>query len=494
LIEGLSRRAAPAAIAALLQAMREQHFDFAVLNSALQVLQATSVKTTETLIEFLRGEDDDLRMQAALTLGEQKDAAAIPVLLEALADENANVRYHAIEALGKLKAMEAVEPLLEIAESRDFFLTFVSLDALRQIADERAAPRILPLLDGDFVREAAIETLGALGNEMIVPPLIEILNKDRFAAAAVARSLAALSDRFEREPSTGSRIIALARKSINEKGRSNLLEALDDPNETGPAALVRFAGWFDDEKISRKLLALLENENLREEAARALARHGAAAVELLIGILDEDDPEVSRIAARTLGEIGDERAFEPLIGLLLIETGGAATRQAAVGALKSLGHPETVSRLCDLLTEADANVRESAIRVVGHFGARGCEDAIFESCEDADERIRRAALEQLSFINDERSLPTLIRALKEGSSRVRETAAKSLAQIKSDQAVAALREALGDEDSWTRYFAVRALGALQDAASRAWLVEMAERDAAEHVREAAREVLKELKV
>lgn len=491
LVESLSRRAAPEAIAALLRAMRERHFDFAVLNSALQVLQATSVKTTETLIEFLRGDDADLRMQAALTLGEQKDARAIPALLAALADENANVRYHAVEALGKLKAGEAVEPLLKIAETRDFFLSFAALDALRQIAESAAAPRLLPLLNDDFLREAAIGTLGAIGNEEIVAPLINLLNEDKTSAIAVAAALVSLFERFRDDSAQGESLVEGARKAIDENGKSNLLAALSNSNETGLIALARIAGWFDDERIREKLAALVENENLREEAARALARQGEAAVDLLIEMLDADDAEVRRIAARTLGELKSERAFEPLIDLL--ETGDAASRQAAAAALKSLAHPETVARLCNLLTDSDANVREAAIRVVGHFGAKGYEQAIFECCKDADERIRRAAIEQLANIADERSVSTLIRVLKEGSSREREAAAKALARVKSDESVAALREALRDENAWTRYFAVRALGVLRDGASRETLIEMAERDAAEQVRAAASEVLNELK-
>lgn len=487
LVESLSRRAAPEAIAALLRAMRERHFDFAVLNSALQVLQATSVKTTETLVEFLHGDDADLRIQSALTLGEQKDSRAIPALLAALADENANVRYHAIEALGKLKASEAVEPLLKIAETRDFFLSFVALDALRQIADESAAPRILPLLSDDFLHEAALETLGAIGNEEIVAPLVNLLNKDKFSATAVVRALATLFDRFQNSESVAGR----ARKAIDANGKSNLLEALNNSNETDLVALVRVAGWFfDDEQIREKLAALAENENLREEVAQALARQGEAAVDLLIEMLAAAEAEVRKIAARTLGELKNERAFEPLIELL--ETGDAASRQAAAGALKSIAHPETISRLCGLLTAADASVREAAIRVVGHFGAKGYEQAIFECCKDADERIRRAAIEQLANIEDESAVSTLIRVLKEGSPRERETAAKALAQVGSDDAVAALREALRDENAWTRYFAVRALGGLRDVSSRETLVEMAEKDAAEQVRAAAREVLDEL--
>jgi PAS domain S-box-containing protein len=487
LVESLSRRAAPDAIAALLRAIKENHFDFGVLNSALQILQATAVKTTETLIEFLHGADADLRMQAALTLGEQKDRQAIPALLEALGDENVNVRYHAIEALGKLKANEAVEALLAIAETRDFFLSFVALDALRQIADESSAGRILPLLSDDFLRQAAIETLGAVGHAEVVPPLVNLLNVDEYSAPAVAQALAELAARTRRD----AEIVEAARKAIDENGKSNLLAALDNANEIEAVALVRVAGWFDDEKIREKLADLLENENLREEAAPALARQGAAAVDLLIAKLETEAREARRTIARVLGQTGDARVFEPLVALL--KNGDAAARQAAVDALKALAHPETTARLADLLTATDANLREAAIRIVGYFGAQGCENTIFENCEAPDERVRRAAIEQLPNIRDERAVAMLIRALREDSSRVRETAAKALARVKSDESVAALRAALSDNDAWTRYFAVRALGTLQDAASRETIIKMAETDAAEQVRAAAQEVLDELK-
>jgi HEAT repeat protein len=492
LVEGLSRRAAPDAIAALLRAMREQHFDFGVLNSALQVLQATSVKTTETLIEFLRDDDADLQMQAALTLGEQKDAQAIPALLETLADENVNVRYHAVEALGKLRSVEAVEPLLKIAEAGDFFLACAALDALRQIADESSAARILPLLNNELLREAAVETLGAVGNPDVVPALVDLLNEDGSSALAAAHALVSLFERFESDPSKSAEIIERARNAVNESGKANLLERLNKADENDQVVLIRLGGWFDGEKIREKLAELLENEEVREDAVKALVRHGAAAVDLLIEKLEEDAFEaIPAAAARALGQIGDARAFEPLAELLRSEN--AASRRAAVEALKSLAHPETIGRLCDLLQDPNANVRESAIRVVGYFGGKGCENAILECCDEPDERVRRAAIEQLPNLGDERTVPLLIRELRNDSSRVRETAAKALALVKSDAAVAALREALVDTDSWTRYFAVRALGTLEDEASREKLTEMAEKDDAEQVRAASQEVLNELK-
>lgn len=491
LVEGLSRRAAPDAIAALLRAMHERHFDFAVLNSALQVLQATSVKTIETLTEFLRGDDADLRMQAALTLGEQNDQQAVPALLAALEDENVNVRYHAAEALGKLKAGEAVGPLLSIAETRDFFLSFVALDALRQIADASAAPRVLPLLNDDFLREAAVGTLGATGDETIVEPLVSLLNRERSAAASVAEAIGALSAHFAGDPAKSALIVDAVRRTIDADGRTNLLEALQNSSENDSIRLVSLAGWIDDEKIREELAFLLESETAGEAAARSLARQGSAAVDLLVGKLGEAEPDQERTIARLLGEIGDERAFGPLADLL--ENGEAASRPAAVAALKTLAHPETIRRVCGLLDAADPHMREAALRIVGSFGAKGCENRILELCADDDERVKKAAVEQLPVLADERALGALIRALGEDSPRVRETAAKALARVESEEAVAALRAALGDADSWTRYFAVRALGTLRDAQSLEVLSEMAETDEAEHVRAAAGEVLSQLR-
>jgi hypothetical protein len=148
-VHEMSQLAAPDAIAALLQSVRDNHRNFALLNSALNVLRLTDVDTHSTLIEFLKGDDQDLRIQAALSLGEQRHVRAIPALMEATWDENVNVVYHSIEALGKLRAVEAVDRLMEFAESKDFFLAFPAIEALGEIGNSGVSFRILPLLQNE---------------------------------------------------------------------------------------------------------------------------------------------------------------------------------------------------------------------------------------------------------------------------------------------------------------------------------------------------------
>jgi len=516
-VEGLARRAAPDAIAALLASVRDNHHDLGLLNSALQVLAMSDVDTVSPLVEFLRGEDADLRIQAALALGEQRDERAAPALIAALGDADANVRYHVIEALGKLRAVEAADALAGIAEGRDFFLAFPALDSLTRIGDARVAPRIVPLLEDELLREAAADALGRLGDEKTVGPLAALLNRPDAPTRAAARALAALYDRFENNVGEGAYIADLSRAVINPAGAQNLLDALGgaDSGDLRPLALV--VGWLEGAAVERALTRLLGRPDVRGEVVEALVRHGPRVTELLIEQLGSEDLEVRKSAVVALGRIGDARAVDALAELLdddaelvvaaadalakigdrrsfdpllaLVGDSHAAVRQAAVGALNSLGAPEMPGRVLPLLGDPDPNVRESAVKIAGYFGYAECADILIERCDDEDERVRRAAVEHLPYLEDERATPTLVRALRDGTPKVRAAAAGALALAEGREVAAALIEALADEDSWVRYFAARSLGRRQAAESTGALAGLVRDDKSNHVRIAAVEAL-----
>lgn len=517
-VEGLARRAAPDAIAALLASVRENHHNLAVLNSALQVLTMSDVDTLSPLVEFLEGADADLRIQAALALGEQRDARAVPALVAALEDEDLNVRYHAVEALGKLRAAQAADALAGVAETRDFFLAFPALDALKQIGDARVVPRVLPLLEDELLREAAAELLGVLGDEEAVAPLAALLNTPDAPTLAAALSLAALHDRYAELYGEGSYIADLSRAAINATGAQNLLEALGETEggDLRPLALV--VGWLEGAAVERALTRLLGHRDARGEVLEALVRHGAGVTELLIEqlgsedleirkaatvalghigdaraapalveVLEEEDAEMVIAAADALAKIGDPRAFEPL--LARVGDPHAAVRQAVVGALNSLGLPEMPARVLPLLSDAEPNVRESAVRIAGYFGYAECADLLLERCLDEDERVRRAAVEHLPYLEDERATPALVNALRHETPRVRAAAAAAMAQSEEERVSTHLIGALADEDSWVRYFAARSLGRQEVAESAEALAALAQSDKSNHVRIAAVEAL-----
>jgi HEAT repeat protein len=516
-VEGLSRRAAPDAIAALLASVRENHHHLGLLNSALQVLAMSDVDTLSPLVEFLRGEDADLRIQAALALGEQRDPRAAPALLGALGDADLNVRYHAVEALGKLRAAGAADALAGIAETRDFFLAFPALDALTRIGDTRVAPRVVPLLEDEMLREAAADALGQLGDEETVAPLAALLNTTGAPTLPVARALAALHDRYEKQFGEGAYVADLSRAAVNTTGARNLLDALEGSSseELRPLALV--VGWLEGAAVERALTRLLGHADARGEVVEALVRHGPRVTELLIEQLGSEDLEIRKAAVVALGRIGDARAVPALVELLgedpelvipaadalakigdprafeallaLVGEPSGAVRQSVVGALNSLGSPSMPSRVLPLLEDDDPNVRESAVKVAGYFGYPECAELLLERCRDRDERVRRAAVEHLPFLEDERATHALVLALKTETPRVRAAAAGAMALAEGAEVAASLVDALGDDDSWVRYFAARSLGRLRLAESAAALSALAWDDRANHVRIAAVEAL-----
>ena len=516
-VEGVARRAAPDAIAALLNSVRENHHNLSLLNSALQVLALSDVDTLSPLVEFLNGPDTDLRMQAALALGEQRDPRAAPALMDALGDKDANVRYHAIEALGKMRAVEAADALAGIAEARDFFLSFPALDALTQIGDSRVAPRLVPLLEDELLREPAAAALGKLGDEKAVAPLAAMLNTPSAPTPVIAESLAVLYDRYEKLYGEGKHIADLSCRAVDATGAQNLLDALDGQTTENLRPLALVLGWLEGAAVERALTHLLGRADARNEIVEALVRHGSGVTNLLIEQLAAEDLEIRRSAVVALGrmgdaratpalvrvleedaeltisaasalaKIGDRRAFDALLGL--IGDADAAVRQAVVGALNSLGAPEMPARIVPLLGDEDPNVRESAVRVAGYFGYAECADLLLERCRDEDERVRRAAIEHLPYLEDPRVVGVLVHALEHETPKVRAVAASALAQVEETETVSHLADALKDEDAWVRYFAARSLGQRGASESVEALAGVAQADKFNHVRIAALEAL-----
>ncbi|HTL43666.1 MAG TPA: HEAT repeat domain-containing protein [Vicinamibacterales bacterium] len=516
IVQALARHATRPMMVSLLNALRAEHRDFNVLSSALQLLAACDVDVVDCLIELLQDSDVDLRVQAALALGEQQRPDAVEALIRALADEDVNVRFHAIEALGRLRAREAVDALVALAGG-DFFVAFPAIDALAQINDPRAGPALVPLLSAPELSDSVAEALGELGDVRVVAPLVEGLNADR-PLAPIVRALARLHARIEQRSLAGELVVDAFRKTIRPAGAQRLVDALAGAGVEDLRSYVLVLGWLQGAAVQRALTRLLGNPDLRAGAIEAIARQGAPVVDLLIQQLDADDVEtriaavkaIARIgspraapalipllggddrqlvaaAAAALGALGDPAAFTPL--LTVLRHSDATVRQAAIGALNSLGHAGMPQQIARLLTDPDPLARESAARIAGYFGYSECMDPLVACCNDSDERVRRAALEQLPYIDERRALPILRRALTQDTPRARAGAAHALGMLGGDEAARLLLDATDDPDAWVRYFALNSLGTLRVAAAVQRIVTLSSTDPGMHVRIAALDAL-----
>ena len=516
-IQGMNRHASRDLLSSLMLSLREEHHDFNVLSSALQLLSRTDVDVVRPLAELLEEGHADVRIQAALALGEHPHPAARKALIQALADPDINVRFHAIESLGRLRATEAVEPLAAIAESREFYLAFAAIDALVRIADPGVTRRLLPLLNNDALAVPVAEALGVFGGGEVVGPLVGVLDRPAAPVSSVVKAVATLYGTYESHYGGGAYIVAEFQAALTPAGARQILDALPIATKEELRSLVLLLGWIEGPDAARALTQLLGRPDLRADVIEALVRHGGSVVDVLLEQLHAEDQEVRHAAVIALGRLGDARAtgpvcrlldnersltiaaaaalasigdqaaFEPLLRLL--SDLDPAVRQAAIGALNSLGHPDMARRMRTLLGSMDTASRESAVRIAGYFGYRECADAVFTACADEAEPVRRAALEQVSLFDERRALPVLLESVRRDTPRARASAATALGRVTADAARMALEDALSDADPWVRYFAARGLGQHRHQDSLDVLAGVASTDHAPHVRLAALETI-----
>ena len=516
-VQALSRRSSAEVIAGVLTALREDHRSFSVLSSAIAILSAGDFDVVEPLIEFLGGADGDLRLQAALLLGERGGTRAVQPLIDVLADPDENLRFHAIEALGKLKAVAASDQLTTIAESGEFFLAFPALEALAQIGDARPAPRLVPLLKDELLRRSTAEVLGRIGDDEVVGPLTHLLNDTTAPTEVVAEALASVYTRYEARYGGGEHIAGIVRRTIAPAGLQNLLDAVHRAAPDALPGIARVLAWLEGPAVERSLTLLLGHPSVRGKVIEYLVRQGERVVGLLIEQLQAEDLDTRHAAVVGLGRIGDRRATLPLLDVLANEpslrvvTAGAlarigdrrafeallgflrdpdpAVRQAVIAALNSIGHPAMAGRISPLLHDSDPHVRESAIRIAGYFGYPECADDLLSACRDEETAVRRAAVEHLAFLDDERVVETLLGTLEDEDAAMRAAAVQALGRVEDPRVLPPVMTALRDPDSWVRYFAARALGARRHAPAEHDLARVALDDAAGHVRVAAIDAL-----
>lgn len=514
--EGLAPHAHRSMLAALLEGLKEGHRDFNVLSSALTLVANANVDLTRPLIELLQDPDPDLRMQAALALGDHHRPGGNEALIAALHDTDVNVRFHAIEALGRLRASEAVDALAEIAESGDFFLAFPAIDALAQLNDPRVIDRLIGLLRIPLLRDPVVDAIGHLGGSESVPALVAILD-EAGTAGLVATALARIHDRYQARYTGGAFIAGEVRRMMTASAEQQVLNALAGDRGDHTRALVTVASWLTGRAVQRTLASLLGRPESAPAIVEAVVRQGTGIVELLIEQLSDGDDQARAAAIVALGRIGDRRATPALIELLdddratvlaataalaqlgdpqayrpllpLLGHDDVSIRQAAIGALNSIGHPEMGHYVLTLLSDENPVVRESALRIAGYFGYRECRDAFVACCTDAVERVRRAALENLPYLDDPRATGLLASALAGDTTSARAAAAQALGRMDDQAGVDLLIAALDDTDPWVRYYAVRALVERRATNAANAVARLAQEDAAGHVRIAALEAL-----
>lgn len=212
------------------------------------------------------------------------------------------------------------------------------------------------------------------------------------------------------------------------------------------------------------LVNLLADDHyfVRAEAARTLAKYGAAAVPALEKALEDRNPEIRHGAAESLGVIG--AAARPAMPALIraLGSGDMDLAQAAFTAIGLIGpRPEDAAQAIPILRKGLQNQRPGAryncAWALGQIGNRQLLGADREAIagevaallSDKDPIVRWHAAESLQWIGPTAAtIPGLTRALVDENPRVRRHAADALgaAGPAAKKALPALRKLADDSE------------------------------------------------
>lgn len=205
-----------------------------------------------------------------------------------------------------------------------------------------------------------------------------------------------------------------------------------------------------------------EDPSIRERALLVLAENAA---EANIDVLVESLAEVSYTTQLKLTEAiagvakGQGPDFADRI-LLLMASGDNSTRSAVIQVILEMkDRPELIRRYLRFSKTLAGWARDRALDSMKAFGEDLLEPAM-ELLGDPEADIRVSALTIVGSFGDVRAVPALVPLLKDEDWWIRISAAEILGRLGDTRAVAPLLEVLKDEE--TRWAAVEALGVLGD--------------------------------
>lgn len=238
-----------------------------------------------------------------------------------------------------------------------------------------------------------------------------------------------LINRIKDRQDTPSEIPASAEPLEQDEPPVELEEEQSDPLES-----------FDCKIVQKINLFRAELYDVYSKAQKELVAMGTPAVEPLIIVLKNQNAKIGRLAAECLGEIGDSRAFRPLI----------ETLQEKSGENESYEENE---------------LRIAAAKAIGSFKTRGAAESLIKVLEkeggyiDSAFSVEGACIESLGKIGDPVAIKSLSKYLEGGYyyGKVKPTAIEALGNIQSFEVKDLIVQALATSELNERIHAARTL-------------------------------------
>ena len=240
------------------------------------------------------------------------------------------------------------------------------VEALGEIGDVRALDALIEALTNrDMkVRDNAAKALFKLGDQGIDHLLSLLWTANPMIRRRVEKAL------LKMEVPIGELLLEVS-KEKNSQDRKKIGEYLDR---------LRWQPKNDTERA----LYLFSKMNWEK-----LVKLGNIAIEpLALGLMDEDW-EIRRMSAETLGQIEGSEAFEPLAQAL--KHPNSKIRRSVVAALRRVGNETAVEALVIALSDSEEQVRWTAAEALGNIGDKRAKEPLVKALNDKSAKVRNNA-------------------------------------------------------------------------------------------------------
>lgn len=465
--------------------------DDGVRHGAATALRSFGQASVPYLMRYFDDTAIKMQTQVAWALGRMKAVAkdAIPKLIAALASRNTRLRKAAAQSLGKI-GIDACPDLAMALKSGSPKAREEAANALGFMARyhgphsqlKRCLPILTKLLENPTYRPFAARTLESFGS-MAAEALVKLIDNDEAALQKLALdslermksqalpALPQLIGALETAQGENHDRLADILGGFGHSALDSLLKALDSSSIPVRKGVIRAFGTLANanskqraflERVLPKLIANLEDSELRDAVARSLGRIGKTAVPFLVGVLKRDDATQGRYALWALAKIGPDAEFACSALIEILQSPKTTLQAQALEALAKIG-PAAVPKLILCLEQEQS--QELGVRALERMGSRAVPSllAVLQSESNPSKAILAKIVASIARDDDEAPTESIIEALQlcleATDAQLRQAAVESVSCLadKQELLIPHLLPLLRDEDELVRRRAIAAL-------------------------------------
>lgn len=409
-------------------------------------------KVIPLLLEALRDEDDNVRASAVEHLGHMGEATVVDALIDILNGGDIWTAFPAADALGRIGDKRAIPHLLRSLSINA--LREPVIVALGRIADPQTIEHVIPfILDKSrTIQEVAVKTIEAFYHRGAFAEIISG-QLQRYGKEMIDRLISLAWSRKDDIRASAIMLLGLL------GDESVLPSLLDLTTEDRFIEDIKRAFIFIGKHNPHCILPLIDTDNIYKKRFVVEVLSDIASPEyysVFEKMINDRDGHIRALSAIGLSRIGKFEAINLIFPLL--SDPYEDVQEAAISALAMFKNNIDINRLVVLLNEKNPQLRKNAAILIGRIGAKEAVHSLGFALKDDDISVRYAATEALSALKIHEANRYLLNALTDESPGIRASAAIGLAVNAGEEAVEPLMLLINDSDDTVRVAAAKALG------------------------------------